>query len=743
MKRLNVKLALWLTGILLVTVVGVHFLHGFQLERNADSLKLQAETAVKQGNTEEAIKNYDQYLKYKDDAESYAALGELADNAAQGPGASIKDKTRAYAILEEAIRRHPDLTDVRERLIEYMLMMNRFDDGLGHIDYLKNSGKTSPQLELQRAKCQLGKRGQENQNAAIKTLYGIVGFDDQTGQFQETAGEGGKDVEAFQALAQLLYAGDDGPKRATEVMDQLVAYNPDSAKAQHRAARFVRETFRPDAGSETVEEATQRIKADLDKAYEIAPDDPEVLVGMASFALSQNDHAQAKGYLETALASHPEKQEVYILLARLALAENDTTTGIDQLKVGLAKADSVQAVLPLLFDLQLSARDFPAALATCNLMDERELYQPEFVRFSRARVKLAQQDFWEASRELEAVRPALAHRAFAPLLPQLDLMLATCYKALGLSDRQLEVTRRVVQLYPTQVTARANEALALQSLGRYDEAINDLQLLLANVDQHPELRGQVLQMLIADQGRRPKEQRDWTAVNQLVESLYKDASRSQMDNALLKAELLMAQDQLDEAQSVLLECRKHDPKDERVWSALTRLLVRTDREDRISALLDQAEKEVGDVFALRMERVREVVRQGGDDAQVRLRNLEQGIDKFSEPQQTQLMMQLGGAYFQLRAMDDVKRCWKYVVEHDAKNAQIRQVLFELMADTNDTAGMEAMLKELQGSPNWGPQSPLYKYAKAMSLIRPLSGADRSDTSALTDADRKALTNAHG
>ncbi len=119
------------------------------------------------------------------------------------------------------------------------------------------------------------------------------------------------------------------------------------------------------------------------------------------------------------------------------------------------------------------------------------------------------------------------------------------------------------------------------------------------------------------------------------------------------------------------------------------------------------------------------MRQGGDDSHERLKNLEQGLDKFSEPQQLQLMMELGGAYYQIREMDDAKRCWKYVVEHDAKNAQIRQLLFELMVDTNDTAGMNAMLKELQGSPNWGPQSPLYKYAKAMSLTRPFSDAENA------------------
>ena len=71
MRRLNVKLTLWLVGIALVSVVGVHFLHAYQLERNADFLKVQAEKANNSGQVKEAIKQYNQYLKYRDDEQGY------------------------------------------------------------------------------------------------------------------------------------------------------------------------------------------------------------------------------------------------------------------------------------------------------------------------------------------------------------------------------------------------------------------------------------------------------------------------------------------------------------------------------------------------------------------------------------------------------------------------------------------------------------------------------------------------
>jgi Tfp pilus assembly protein PilF len=488
-------------------------------------------------------------------------------------------------------------------------------------------------------------------------------------------------------------------------------------------------------------DALPKIKADLDEAFEIAPDDPEVMLAMATMALSEKDFARSKELLEKARAEHPEKQEVYLLLAQLATSQKDLLAGVAALKEGLAKAEIVQAILPALFDLQLSTRDLTGALLTCDEMTKRELYPSEFVRFARARAKFAEQDYWEASREFESVRPALGRSFYAGLLPQLDLMLADCYSALGLPDQQLEAARRVTQSIPGNLIALVSEASALQRLGRFDEAAVDIQPLADNVDSLPALRPQVLQLLIADQTRRAKEERDWTAVNKLAEILAADPGRTKMDNDILKAELLMAQDQLEAAQTILLACRKEDPKDQRVWAALTRLLQNTNRAERIGTLLDQAEKEVGDVPTLRLERLRRIVSEGGDGAKDKLAKLEQGIDQFAEEQQVALMTQLGAAYLQFRDADNAKRCWTFAMEHDKKNSNVRQMLFELMADTNDNAGMEAVLKNIHDSSNWGPQSPLYKYARAMYLIRPLAGKDRGQNTELSEDDRKTLTDA--
>src|SRR6185503_6798534 len=130
MKRLNIKLTLWLVGIVVISVVGVHFLHGYQLGRNADFLRVQAENARESGNVREAMKQYNQYLKHRDDPEGYSALAEIVVEIAKDTDATRQDKMRAYNILEEAIRRHPDLDEVRRSLIDYTIQARRFGDAL-------------------------------------------------------------------------------------------------------------------------------------------------------------------------------------------------------------------------------------------------------------------------------------------------------------------------------------------------------------------------------------------------------------------------------------------------------------------------------------------------------------------------------------------------------------------------------------------------------------------------------------
>ena len=399
-------------------------------------------------------------------------------------------------------------------------------------------------------------------------------------------------------------------------------------------------------------------------------------------------------------------------LAQLSLSRNDTKKAIEQLTAGMAKASDVNLIVERLIDLHLQAKNLDAVRALVKQMRDRGTFASELIRFQEARVKFAENNFLEASREFEAVRPILARFSKAGYALQLDLMLGRCYEILNQPDRQLEVYRRVLQMSPKQAAARLGEATALQSLGRHPEAAASIKLLADNAEALPFLQTSVIYMLINDQLQKSETERDWTQVDKIAEMLYANKSRTELDNALLRAELLMLKDELDECKKSFSRLRRIIQKMSRVWMTLAKLMGRNEKtRARLPQLLSRIEQEVGNTAALRAERVKVAMQLEPAEAAAELRKLEQGLDDFSEAERVSLMLTLGSAFLQARAIEDTKRCWKYVVGKDQKNPNIRQYLFDVAVDSRDYDLMTEILSELKESPNFGPQS------RALQILR--------------------------
>jgi cellulose synthase operon protein C len=749
MRRLNVKLTLWLVGITLFSVVGVHFLHGFQLDRNADFLRVQAEKAREAGNAREAMKQYNQYLKHRDDPQGYSALAEVVVEIANDKSATMQDKRRAYSILEEAIRRHQDLDDVRRSLIDYTIQARRYNDALEHIQYLMNKGTKDPELDFKVALCHYF-NGEQDQ--ALKKLGELLGYDPQTNAFVENRPSGADEIPAFELLSQIMRRNSDGRELANAIMLQMVAWNPEMAKAHLSRAGYLINAAEFNPNSQEFKDA----KPELERAIELAPDDVDVLITVAAYSITEGafatqqgdtaagkaDFDKAQQMLDKALASNPERQDVYLRLSQLSLSQSNVEKAIEQLKMGLAKANEVNSILERLVDLQFQQKDYEAVRATCKEMRERETIARELISYQEARLKFAEGNYVDASREFESVRPILARFGRNNYTLQLDLMLGRCYEMLNQPDRQLEVYRRVLQVSPSQAAARLGEATALQSLGRHAEAAISVNLLADNAKQFPFLQTPVMYLLINDVLQKPEAQRNWQRVDELAELILQDGTRNELDNTLLKSELLMLKNRLDEAQSLLIAAQKDHPKDPRVWMTLTKLMSRNDKtRERLPKLLDRVEKEIGDTPGVRAERIRLAARQSPEKAVEELKKIEQDLAKFPEQERISLMMLLGNSYLQARDFAGAKRCWKFVVEKDPKNASIRQTMFDLSIDTKDEDASREVVKELQDSRFFGPQSPLYKYCIATEMLTKLNRELQDRKGRLQEADQKVLADA--
>ena len=347
----------------------------------------------------------------------------------------------------------------------------------------------------------------------------------------------------------------------------------------------------------------------------------------------------------------------------------------------------------------------------------------ELMKFHEGRIEFAEAKYLEASRDLEAVRPAIARISYKNYSQQLDVMLGVCYEKLGQWDREVEVYREVLRKYPDLMRVRLGEAIALDNLGRYEEAAESINALAAAVKEVPSLALPVFQLMTSAQLHKPADERDWSAVEKVADVVYQQPGRTEMDNALMKADLLMFEDKNIEARQLLTKAVGKFPADMRGWTSLARVVSRDEKTATLlPKLLERAEKSLGDIIPLRLLRIREAVTHGGDQTVAELKKLETGLDTFKLPDRVTLMNQLGMAYIQAQDPADAKRCWTYVAEQMPQNARTWQMLFELAVDNLDSPGMDAVLKSLADNPSFGGAEHAVQVLLRMGHVE--QGADR-------------------
>ena len=235
MRTFNVRLAAILLAIAVVFCVGVYFLHGWQVKRNASIFKDAAERAEKkaaeaakkkdasgeQEANEEAMKCLGWYVQLqtrrrRSDGETRADVGQAILRRKQPEEPSHVQN--AYSLLERTVRQAPDRQAARRELVKMAMLpqVRRFQDAKEHLEgfLLKESPKDPELLELLgQCQAQLG-----DYNLALETL-------------QEGDRERPGPVHAYVQLAGLLRYHLSRAKEADQWMDELVKANPKSAKA--------------------------------------------------------------------------------------------------------------------------------------------------------------------------------------------------------------------------------------------------------------------------------------------------------------------------------------------------------------------------------------------------------------------------------------------------------------------------------------------------------------------------------
>src|SRR5260370_14687035 len=219
-KTLNVRLLVCILVVIALGAGAIHRIHRHQANRQADAFLHQADAAEKQSQLGRAAKFLLRYLPVRPDhLEARARLALLLEQTAR----SRQDRERAFYELEQVLRDSPDRDDVRRRDIALAMLLGRFVESRGHIDYLVAAHPNDGSLRDLKGQCLAAAgdfAGAESAFAdAVKTQPDLI--------------------EAYRARAYLLRRRLDRPKdadKADKVIESMLKENDASATAHLAAA---------------------------------------------------------------------------------------------------------------------------------------------------------------------------------------------------------------------------------------------------------------------------------------------------------------------------------------------------------------------------------------------------------------------------------------------------------------------------------------------------------------------------
>ena len=688
-KELNLKLLGVLLLLATLVPLGVHIMHLRQVEASATVMLGYANQAKEEGKFDEAIRCYRYYVSYRpDDMEVYCQLALLEADQAKAHSYPPGEVAQVFPRLALAVARKPDDVDLLRSLAEMAMETGRLRQGAECYSRLVSTFPDNTEMKLKYARCLMATG---DFRRAIEMLQDVLVKSPTT-------------LSAYVTLSDLYRYRLNQARQADVVIEQMVAANPGSAQA-----RFERARCRWRAGDR------QLVDAELQAVMKLTPEDPDVLFFATEVATEHKEFARAQAIVDRAQKLYPNDLRVDQALIALKIAKGETEEAQTLIERFIQKQPDNSRALHILAELQLQRKDVAGVRTTIKQL-LRAHFNRHMINLIESQALMQEGKWREASVLLEKLR--LSFQNAPEYSRRIELFLGMCYESLGLPDRQREAFERLLKMDPGALAARLGLASALSRSRQSDRALEEYSRLLqamgvAGFAQFQSLRNHYYQLRSAQIAALPPAERNWTELEQYVTTLEGIPKVDPVDTALMRIDLLVRQEKIEEAKKVLAASQKAFPQDSRLKNAAAGMVAQQSPK-RAMEMLTENLPPGEDTVDLRLTRANLALRLGRERGVELLANLERRIDRFSEEQRRKLWYGLAAVYQQIGEIDQAKRLWRLVAAADPTDVRSRAQLFELGQLNNDEALMREALSSFAQAQ--GGQSAEWKCYQAAYLV---------------------------
>ncbi len=678
---------------------GGYLLHEAQMRRNAQGLleaarraELEAARRPEAGNSLFQAEGFlKQYLKIRSgDAATWAWYARVIEKR----DVNHRRRKQIYMVLEQALQHDPGDLKVLRRCAELALErgLDRFVDAEHHLknllDHVQQKSQDQPALaEMADVEDLLG-----------QCNVGLARYAEAEEWFAQALKHDAHRVACYDRLARLRRTSLRKLNEADRTIGEMVAKNPKSGEAYLFRWRYARD-FAPPAAA-----------ADLTKAVELAPEDPEVLLTAAIASDGNRDATATRKYLEKGFKLHPENAPLALALARLELREKHLERGEEILRQSFQANHHVALALhlaeTLILEDKIEGRD--QANSYINLLRSHGLGDT-YVPYLDAAILFQQKKWAQAVTKIETARVLLATEP--GLAAQLDVMLAECHRHLGNEQERIQALRQAVERDKNADGAPIELTQALVRSGKLDQAISVLQPLAA---RRPEWRLDLARLLLQKAIRQPRDERNWREVELALREAEKALPQSGEPLILARFDALTAQDHLEEARSLLSSALAKEPRNLNYRLALAGLSQRQGQGPAALQILDQAEKELGPSPGIELARLDCWSLNGGDAAKVAVAKLAETREKLSTTDREVFLDRLAAAELRLGEIALARQHWRELAALQPDNVAVRMALVDLALTVGDHRDATALVEDIRKAE--GDNGTAWRFAMAASLI---------------------------
>jgi predicted Zn-dependent protease len=699
MRRLNPTVLAIVLAASALLGLGTHLVHGIQLRRNAPALLVQATRAEADNDLTQAERLLSQYLNLRPyDGPAWKRYAELLERR----DTNRRRREQVFLVYEEALLHNPADAKFERRCADLALEMERYSDAARHLGSLYARVSDPPDhssaIELAEIEDLLGQCDR-----------GLIRYDKAQDWFVKAIEHDPQRVACYDRLARLRRSDLRNNDQGDAIISDMVKKNPAAARAYIYRWRYVRD-FPPLAAGRDLEKA---LRSDLEKALELAPDDPEVLLTAAVASEQRSNSGTARTYFEKGFQLDPGNRAFALGLARLETREQHLDRAEEVLRRACRARESPDLLFLLAENLifqgkiegEDEAADYVARLGGLGLADT-------YVRYLEAAILFHKNDWAKAIPRIESARAAL--QSDRQLTSQLDLMLAECHGRLGDEEQRLDALRLAAEGNSGLETAQIALAQSLVRIGKLDQAVTVLMPLTA---RKPEWRLDLVRLSIQKTIRQPRNRRNWQEVEQQLRAAEKALPRSGEAVLLLRLDLLAAQGRLDEAQSLVSSALAKEPRSLKYRLAMARLSQRLHPGPLALDLLDQAGKDLGPSLELQLAHLDYWGSEGGDRAKAEVAKLADVRQQLPKAERLLFLDRLAAVEIRLGRVGLARRYWHELADLQSNNLGVRLALFDLAlasADHEEAASLVKEVEQIENTP--GAQGTTWRFMQASLLI---------------------------